>query len=132
MNNYLSYQNHDGHHKQPAAIRRLWSASSWHDGSLHLQFTSSGDEGASDSLWAGAICHQNVAIQGELRRAVRDRWRHDQQHLHLPRPCPLPIDWSGSVGLKFTLAAARVLDRQHRHANGNDRPPRYIKHIDKI
>jgi len=96
-------------------------------------------EGAfQDSLWKQAcdLVIRNVAIEGELPPCPCEIQGGDMiNNIYTYRDhAPLPIDWSGSVGCKFTLAGSGAVFSIDGAAMQLEmiEHPRYIRHIDKI
>jgi hypothetical protein len=96
-------------------------------------------EGAfQDSLWRQAckLIIRNVEIDGDLPQCPCEIQGGDMiNNIYTYRDhAPLPIDWRGSVGCRFTLAgggAVFSIDGTAMQAQMIDHP-RYLKHIDKI
>jgi hypothetical protein len=95
-------------------------------------------EGAfQDSLWkqAGDLVIRNVEINGELPQCPCELLGGDMiNNIYTYRDhAPLPIDWNGSIGCKFTVAgsgAVFTIDGTAMQMEMIDHP-RYIRHIDK-
>jgi hypothetical protein len=95
-------------------------------------------EGAfQDSLWkqAGDLVIRNVEINGELPQCPCELLGGDMiNNIYTYRDhAPLPIDWNGSIGCKFTVAgsgAVFTIDGTAMQMEMIDHP-RYISHIDK-
>ena len=95
-------------------------------------------EGAfQDSLWKQActLVIRNVEIDGELPQCPCEIQGGDMtDNIYTYRDhAPLPIDWNGSVGCKFTVAGSNAtfsIDGTAMKMEMLDHP-RYIRHIDK-
>lgn len=95
-------------------------------------------EGAfQDSLWNQAcdLVIRNVIIEGELPECPCEIQGGDMtNNIYTYRDhAPLPIDWKGSVGCKFTVAGSGAVfsaDGTAMQMNMIDHP-RYIRHVDK-
>jgi hypothetical protein len=95
-------------------------------------------EGAfQDSLWKQAceLVIRNVKIDGELPPCPCEIQGGDMiNNIYTYRDhAPLPIDWNGSVGCKFTVAGSGTvfsIDGTAMQMKMIDHP-RYIRHIDK-
>lgn len=95
-------------------------------------------EGAfQDSLWKQAcdLVIRNVAIDGKLPQCPCEIQGGDMiDNIYTYRDhAPLPIDWNGSVGCKFTVAGSSTafsIDGTAMKMEMLDHP-RYIRHIDK-
>ena len=95
-------------------------------------------EGAfQDSLWKQAcnLVIRNVEINGELPECPCEIQGGDMlNNIYTYRDhAPLPIDWKGSVGCKFTVAGSGAvfsIDGTVMQMKMIDHP-RYIRHIDK-
>jgi len=95
-------------------------------------------EGAfQDSLWKQActLVIRNVEIDGELPQCPCEIQGGDMtDNIYTYRDhAPLPIDWKGSVGCKFTVAGSNAtfsIDGTAMKMEMLDHP-RYIRHIDK-
>jgi hypothetical protein len=90
-----------------------------------------------DSLWNQAcdLVIRNVEIDGELPVCPCEIQGGDMtNNIYTYRDhAPLPIDWSGSVSCKFTVAgsgAVFTIDGATMQMKMIDHP-RYIRHIDK-
>ena len=96
-------------------------------------------EGAfQDSLWKQActLVIRNVEIDGELPQCPCEIQGGDMtDNIYTYRDhAPLPINWNGSVGCKFTVAGSNAtfsIDGTAMKMEMLDHP-RYIRHIDKI
>ena len=96
-------------------------------------------EGAfQDSLWkqACSLVIRNVEIDGELPQCPCEIQGGDMtDNIYTYRDhAPLPINWNGSVGCKFTVAGSNAtfsIDGTAMKMEMLDHP-RYIRHIDKI
>jgi hypothetical protein len=95
-------------------------------------------EGAfQDSLWKQAcnLVIRNVEINGELPECPCEIQGGDMlNNIYTYRDhAPLPIDWNGSVGCRFTVAGSGAvfsIDGTVMQMKMIDHP-RYIRHIDK-
>jgi hypothetical protein len=95
-------------------------------------------EGAfQDSLWKQAciLVIRNVEIDGELPQCPCEIQGGDMtDNIYTYRDhAPLPINWNGSVGCKFTVAGSNAtfsIDGTAMKMEMLDHP-RYIRHIDK-
>jgi hypothetical protein len=95
-------------------------------------------EGAfQDSLWQQAcnLVIRNAEIDGELPACPCEIRGGDMtNNIYTYRDhAPLPIDWKGSVGCKFTIAGSGAvfsIDANAMRMEMIDHP-RYIRHIDK-
>ena len=95
-------------------------------------------EGAfQDSLWKQAcnLVIRNVEINGELPECPCEIQGGDMlNNIYTYRDhAPLPIDWNGSVGCRFTVAGSGAvfsIDGTVMQVKMIDHP-RYIRHIDK-
>jgi len=95
-------------------------------------------EGAfQDSLWkqACSLVIRNVEIDGELPQCPCEIQGGDMtDNIYTYRDhAPLPINWNGSVGCKFTVAGSNAtfsIDGTAMKMEMLDHP-RYIRHIDK-
>jgi hypothetical protein len=90
-----------------------------------------------DSLWRQAcnLVIRNVGINGELPQCPCEIQGGDMiNNIYTYRDhAPLPIDWSGSVGCRFTIAGSGTvfsIDGSSMQMEMIDHP-RYIRHIDK-
>jgi len=90
-----------------------------------------------DSLWKQAcyLIIRNMEIGGELPQCPCELQGGDMtDNIYTYRDhAPLPIDWNGSVGCKFTVAdsgAVFSIDGTAMQMNMIDHP-RYIRHVDK-
>ena len=90
-----------------------------------------------DSLWtqAGKLVIRNVEIDGALPACPCELKGGDMtNNIYTYRDhAPLPIDWKGSVGCKFTLAGSGAVFSADGTAMRMEMidHPRYIRHIDK-
>jgi hypothetical protein len=90
-----------------------------------------------DSLWKQAcdLIIRHVQIDGELPECPCEIQGGDMiNNIYTYRDhAPLPIDWNGSVGCKFTVAGSGAvfsIDGSSMQMEMIDHP-RYIRHIDK-
>ncbi len=95
-------------------------------------------EGAfQDSLWKQAcdLVIRNVEIDGELPQCPCEIQGGDMiDNIYTYRDhAPLPIDWNGSVGCRFTVAGSNATFSINGTAMKMEMldHPRYIRHIDK-
>jgi hypothetical protein len=90
-----------------------------------------------DSLWkqAGKLVIRNVEIDGELPACPCEIQGGDMtNNIYTYRDhAPLPIDWNGSVGCKFTVAGSGAVFSADGTAMQMEMidHPRYIRHVDK-